>query len=110
MAALGGAAPAMLGPSGDARLRQDEATEVFLVCVGCWKKSFFGSVTLHCAVAKAWYACRFWVRSVEDSLSEHQPPTWPSYFMDINLLAFLVPVGIENAIKLKYAEKKYFFL
>jgi len=97
MAALGGAALAMLSPSGvrpwrllwrrrsqavlglrrgglraargsaserglvgrTARLRQDEATGAFLVCVGCWKKSFFGSVTLHCAVPKAWYACRF---------------------------------------------------
>ncbi|KAJ4957792.1 hypothetical protein NE237_024903 [Protea cynaroides] len=29
-----------------------------------------------------------------DSVSEHQPPTWPSYFMDINVLAFLVPAGI----------------
>ncbi|KAL0917782.1 hypothetical protein M5K25_012870 [Dendrobium thyrsiflorum] len=28
------------------------------------------------------------------SVSEHQPPTWPSYFMDINILAFLVPAGI----------------
>ncbi|KAL4194135.1 hypothetical protein AMTRI_Chr05g67180 [Amborella trichopoda] len=28
------------------------------------------------------------------SVSEHQPPTWPSYFMDINVLAFLVPAGI----------------
>lgn len=28
------------------------------------------------------------------SVSEHQPPTWPSYFMDINALAFLVPAGI----------------
>ncbi|KAI3740854.1 hypothetical protein L2E82_31328 [Cichorium intybus] len=28
------------------------------------------------------------------SVSEHQPPTWPSYFMDLNVLAFLVPVGI----------------
>ncbi|CAL0322162.1 unnamed protein product [Lupinus luteus] len=28
------------------------------------------------------------------SVSEHQPPTWPSYFMDINVLAFLVPSGI----------------
>jgi len=43
------------------------------------------------------------------SVSEHQPPTWPSYFMDINVLAFLVPAGIENAIKLKYAEKKIIF-
>ena len=43
------------------------------------------------------------------SVSEHKLPTRPSYFMDINLLAFLVPVGIENAIKLKYAEKKNIF-
>ena len=43
------------------------------------------------------------------SVSEHQPPTWPSYFMDINVLAFLVPIEIENAIKLKYAEKKLLF-
>jgi hypothetical protein len=28
------------------------------------------------------------------SVSEHQPPTWPSYFMDINVLAFLIPAGI----------------
>ncbi|TVU35136.1 hypothetical protein EJB05_17007 [Eragrostis curvula] len=28
------------------------------------------------------------------SVSEHQPPTWPSYFMGINVLAFLVPSGI----------------
>lgn len=28
------------------------------------------------------------------SVSEHQPPTWPSYFMDINVLAFMVPAGI----------------
>ncbi|KAL9252978.1 Dolichyl-diphosphooligosaccharide--protein glycosyltransferase subunit STT3A-like protein [Drosera capensis] len=28
------------------------------------------------------------------SVSEHQPPTWPFYFMDINVLAFLVPAGI----------------
>ncbi|XP_054786596.1 dolichyl-diphosphooligosaccharide--protein glycosyltransferase subunit STT3A-like isoform X2 [Prosopis cineraria] len=28
------------------------------------------------------------------SVSEHQPPTWPSYFMDINVLAFLVPAGV----------------
>ncbi|VAH79250.1 unnamed protein product [Triticum turgidum subsp. durum] len=28
------------------------------------------------------------------SVSEHQPPTWPSYFMAINVLAFLVPAGI----------------
>ncbi|CAA7397349.1 unnamed protein product [Spirodela intermedia] len=28
------------------------------------------------------------------SVSEHQPPTWPSYFTDINVLAFLVPAGI----------------
>ncbi|KAL2610395.1 hypothetical protein R1flu_028968 [Riccia fluitans] len=28
------------------------------------------------------------------SVSEHQPPTWPSYFMDINILAFLVPAGV----------------
>ncbi|GLT98528.1 hypothetical protein SLE2022_160290 [Rubroshorea leprosula] len=28
------------------------------------------------------------------SVSEHQLPTWPSYFMDINVLAFLVPAGI----------------
>ncbi|KAL4563301.1 hypothetical protein LXL04_027341 [Taraxacum kok-saghyz] len=28
------------------------------------------------------------------SVSEHQPPTCPSYFMDINVLAFLVPAGI----------------
>lgn len=28
------------------------------------------------------------------SVSEHQPPTWPSYFMDINILAFLAPAGI----------------
>ncbi|XP_051225977.1 dolichyl-diphosphooligosaccharide--protein glycosyltransferase subunit STT3A [Lolium perenne] len=28
------------------------------------------------------------------SVSEHQPPTWPSYFMDISVLAFLVPAGI----------------
>ncbi|KAL8489729.1 hypothetical protein ACS0TY_025084 [Phlomoides rotata] len=28
------------------------------------------------------------------SVSEHQPPTWPSYFMDLNVLAFLVPAGI----------------
>ncbi|KAI8022624.1 Dolichyl-diphosphooligosaccharide--protein glycosyltransferase subunit STT3A [Camellia lanceoleosa] len=28
------------------------------------------------------------------SVSEHQPPTWPSYFMDINVLAFLVPAAI----------------
>eukprot|EP00897_Mesotaenium_endlicherianum_P002545 jgi/Mesen1/2318/ME000155S01404 len=28
------------------------------------------------------------------SVSEHQPPTWPSYFMDIHVLAFLVPAGI----------------
>ncbi|GBG71322.1 hypothetical protein CBR_g8744 [Chara braunii] len=27
------------------------------------------------------------------SVSEHQPPTWPSYFMDIHILAFLVPAG-----------------
>ncbi|KAH9611638.1 hypothetical protein KSS87_012916 [Heliosperma pusillum] len=30
------------------------------------------------------------------SVSEHQPPTWPSYFMDINVLAFLVPAGIVS--------------
>ncbi|KAG1346610.1 Dolichyl-diphosphooligosaccharide--protein glycosyltransferase subunit STT3A [Cocos nucifera] len=28
------------------------------------------------------------------SVSEHQPPTWPSYFVGINVLAFLVPAGI----------------
>eukprot|EP00245_Coleochaete_scutata_P013789 TRINITY_DN5711_c1_g3_i1.p1 TRINITY_DN5711_c1_g3~~TRINITY_DN5711_c1_g3_i1.p1 ORF type:complete len:777 (-),score=168.48 TRINITY_DN5711_c1_g3_i1:459-2789(-) len=28
------------------------------------------------------------------SVSEHQPPTWPSYFMDIHMLAFLAPAGI----------------
>ncbi|XP_074268981.1 dolichyl-diphosphooligosaccharide--protein glycosyltransferase subunit STT3A-like isoform X2 [Silene latifolia] len=28
------------------------------------------------------------------SVSEHQPPTWTNYFMDINVLAFLVPAGI----------------
>ncbi|CAH1414140.1 unnamed protein product [Lactuca virosa] len=28
------------------------------------------------------------------SVSEHQPPTGPSYFMDLNVLAFLVPAGI----------------
>nr|XP_010915814.1 dolichyl-diphosphooligosaccharide--protein glycosyltransferase subunit STT3A [Elaeis guineensis] len=28
------------------------------------------------------------------SVSEHQPPTWPLYFVDINVLAFLVPAGI----------------
>ncbi|KAE8710417.1 Dolichyl-diphosphooligosaccharide--protein glycosyltransferase subunit STT3A [Hibiscus syriacus] len=27
------------------------------------------------------------------SVSEHQLPTWPSYFMDINVLSFLVPAG-----------------
>jgi dolichyl-diphosphooligosaccharide---protein glycosyltransferase len=32
------------------------------------------------------------------SVSEHQPPTWPSYFMDINVLAFLVPAGIIVSI------------
>lgn len=34
------------------------------------------------------------------SVSEHQPPTWPSYFMDINVLAFLVPAGIIVSFKL----------
>ncbi|MBA0568015.1 hypothetical protein Golob_005540 [Gossypium lobatum] len=33
------------------------------------------------------------------SVSEHQPPTWPSYFMDINVLAFLVPAGIIVSLK-----------
>lgn len=33
------------------------------------------------------------------SVSEHQPPTWPSYFMDINVLAFLVPAGIIVSFK-----------
>ncbi|KAG8491540.1 hypothetical protein CXB51_014798 [Gossypium anomalum] len=33
------------------------------------------------------------------SVSEHQPPTWPSYFMDINVLAFLVPAGIIVRLK-----------
>lgn len=28
------------------------------------------------------------------SVSEHQPPTWTSYFMDIHVLAFLAPAGI----------------
>ena len=28
------------------------------------------------------------------SVSEHQPPTWTSYFMDIHILAFLAPAGI----------------
>ncbi|KAE8678761.1 Dolichyl-diphosphooligosaccharide--protein glycosyltransferase subunit STT3A [Hibiscus syriacus] len=32
--------------------------------------------------------------SLLDPVSEHQLPTWPSYFMDINVLAFLVPAGI----------------
>ncbi|XVE54210.1 hypothetical protein DITRI_Ditri03aG0062200 [Diplodiscus trichospermus] len=31
-------------------------------------------------------------------VSEHQPPTWPSYFMDINVLAFLVPAGIIEGV------------
>ncbi|CDY42286.1 BnaC02g08920D [Brassica napus] len=34
------------------------------------------------------------------SVSEHQPPTWPSYFMDINVLAFLVPAGIVACFSL----------
>ncbi|OMP04840.1 Oligosaccharyl transferase, STT3 subunit [Corchorus olitorius] len=34
------------------------------------------------------------------SVSEHQPPTLPSYFMDINVLAFLVPAGIILSLKL----------
>eukprot|EP00850_Spirogloea_muscicola_P022762 SM000310S11953 [mRNA] locus=s310:22945:30889:- [translate_table: standard] len=28
------------------------------------------------------------------SVSEHQPPQWSSYFMDLHVLAFLVPAGI----------------
>ncbi|KAK3165417.1 hypothetical protein QOZ80_1AG0032900 [Eleusine coracana subsp. coracana] len=37
------------------------------------------------------------------SVSEHQPPTWPSYFMDINALAFLVPSGIMVRLMLVLA-------
>jgi hypothetical protein len=36
------------------------------------------------------------------SVSEHQPPTWPSYFMDINVLAFLVPAGIIVSVLFYY--------
>ena len=43
------------------------------------------------------------------SVSEHQPPTWPSYFMDINVLAFLVPAGIIVSI-LKNFTKIYMLL
>nr|GEW46359.1 dolichyl-diphosphooligosaccharide--protein glycosyltransferase subunit STT3A [Tanacetum cinerariifolium] len=32
--------------------------------------------------------------SIISSVSVHQPPTWQSYFMDLNVLAFLVPAGI----------------
>ena len=28
------------------------------------------------------------------SVSEHQPPSWPSYFMDLHCLVFLFPVGV----------------
>ncbi|WFD27574.1 dolichyl-diphosphooligosaccharide--protein glycotransferase [Malassezia nana] len=28
------------------------------------------------------------------SVSEHQPPSWPSYFMDLHCLIFLFPVGV----------------
>ena len=38
------------------------------------------------------------------SVSEHQPPTWPSYFMDINVLAFLVPAGIIVSISFLFVE------
>ncbi|GJR91603.1 dolichyl-diphosphooligosaccharide--protein glycosyltransferase subunit STT3A [Tanacetum coccineum] len=32
--------------------------------------------------------------SIIASVSEYQPPTWQSYFMDLNVLAFLVPARI----------------
>lgn len=41
------------------------------------------------------------------SVSEHQPPTWPSYFMDINVLAFLVPAGI--IVSFKFSTQICFF-
>jgi hypothetical protein len=28
------------------------------------------------------------------SVSEHQPPTWSSYFMDIQLMQMLLPAGV----------------
>jgi dolichyl-diphosphooligosaccharide--protein glycosyltransferase len=43
------------------------------------------------------------------SVSEHQPPTWPSYFMDINVLAFLIPAGIivrNTPFKLKLYQQQ----
>uniref|UniRef100_A0A453FEL9 dolichyl-diphosphooligosaccharide--protein glycotransferase n=1 Tax=Aegilops tauschii subsp. strangulata TaxID=200361 RepID=A0A453FEL9_AEGTS len=42
------------------------------------------------------------------SVSEHQPPTWPSYFMAINVLAFLVPAGIIVSIHVLLENGFYF--
>lgn len=33
------------------------------------------------------------------SVSEHQPPAWPSYFTDLNLLVLLAPAGIIACFK-----------
>lgn len=45
-----------------------------------------------CKIENRTYASKY--IPIIASVSEHQPPTWPSYFMDINVLAFLVPAGI----------------
>ncbi len=33
------------------------------------------------------------------SVSEHQPPAWPSYFTDIHILVLLVPAGLAACFK-----------
>jgi Oligosaccharyl transferase STT3 subunit len=33
------------------------------------------------------------------SVSEHQPPAWPSYFTDLNICVLLVPAGIIAAFR-----------
>ncbi|WVZ68859.1 hypothetical protein U9M48_017741, partial [Paspalum notatum var. saurae] len=46
------------------------------------------------------------------SVSEHQPPTWPSYFMDINVLAFLscfLPLSDASSFLVLYLVTSVYF-
>ena len=69
------------------------AKHVYLYTLFCNIFSYDLTPTyLNCLLCNSTYASKY--IPIIASVSEHQPPTWPSYFMDINVLAFLVPAGI----------------
>ena len=44
------------------------------------------------------------------SVSEHQPTAWASFFFDLHVLVFLVPVGMYYAITSRTNEGKVFLV